>query len=39
MDVLIALGTTAAYVYGIAKIGVGYDAHDMHDEPMYRMMI
>lgn len=42
MDVLIVLGTTAAWGYGLALIGVGYEAvgHDgemMITEDMYRM--
>ncbi len=39
MDVLIALGTTAAWGYGIAKIGIGYDHEDMHDLMEYRMQV
>ena len=37
MDVLIMLGTTAAWGYAIVLIGVGYDAHEMHDTEMYAM--
>lgn len=37
MDVLIMMGTTAAWAYGIAMIGVGYTDHDMHDPEMYKM--
>lgn len=39
MDVLIALGTTSAYLYGVVRICVGYTVHDMHDMEMYKMMI
>ncbi|MFS8160663.1 MAG: hypothetical protein ACMG6E_10780 [Candidatus Roizmanbacteria bacterium] len=39
MDVLIALGTTAAWLYAIVLIGVGYDEHDMMDPEMYKMMV
>jgi Cu+-exporting ATPase len=39
MDVLVVLGTTAAWAYGIALIFVGYNSHDMMDENMYRMQI
>lgn len=35
MDVLIALGTTAAWLYAIVMIGVGYDMEDMMDTDMY----
>ena len=31
MDVLIALGTTAAWLYGIVLIGIGYKDADMMD--------
>ena len=37
MDVLVVLGTTAAWLYGIVMIGIGYDEHDMHDMKMYEM--
>jgi hypothetical protein len=37
MDVLIVLGTTAAWGYGIALVGVGYKHHEMEDEAMYKM--
>ena len=37
MDVLIVLGTTAAWGYGIALLIVGYDEEHMHDEKMYSM--
>mgnify|MGYP007026486158 CR=1 FL=1 len=37
MDVLIVLGTTAAWGYGIALLIVGYDEGHMHDEKMYAM--
>ena len=39
MDVLIMLGTTAAWGYGIAMLGVGYSEHDQHDEKMFRMAV
>ena len=39
MDVLIMMGTTAAWLYGIVNIGLGYDEHDMHDEEMFKMMV
>lgn len=40
MDVLIMLGTSAAWLYGIARLGVGYTEEDMHhDIEMYRMMV
>lgn len=39
MDVLVALGTTSAYLYGVVRIGVGYSVHDMHDMHMFKMMI
>lgn len=37
MDVLIMLGTTAAWGYGIAMIGVGYSMHEMHNVEMFKM--
>lgn len=39
MDVLIVLGTTAAWGYGIALLIVGYDEGHMHDEKMYAMQV
>lgn len=39
MDVLIVLGTTAAWGYGIALLIVGYDESDMEDYHMYQMAI
>ena len=39
MDVLIVLGTTAAWGYGIALLIVGYDESDMEDHHMYQMAI
>ena len=39
MDVLIALGTTSAWLYGIVLIGLGYDHMDMMDPHMYEMKI
>lgn len=39
MDVLIMMGTSAAWLYGIAKIGFGYDEHDMMDDDMFSMTI
>lgn len=45
MDVLIVLGTTAAWGYGIALIGVGYKSVDHHgnlisiSEDDYRMQV
>ncbi len=34
------LGTTAAWLYGIVMIGVGYDEHlAMHDKKMFRMIV
>ncbi len=39
MDVLIALGTTAAWGYGIVLIIIGYDEHDIMDSHMYSDMI
>ena len=39
MDVLIMMGTTSAWLYGIVNIGVGYDELDMKDPHMYRMVI
>jgi Cu+-exporting ATPase len=31
MDVLVALGTTSSWLYGLALFLVGYDYNDMHD--------
>jgi len=39
MDVLIVLGTTAAWGYGIALLFVGYDHKEMKDVKMYRMAV
>jgi Cu+-exporting ATPase len=39
MDVLIVLGTTSAWSYGIAMISKGYNAHEMHDMNMYKMSV
>jgi hypothetical protein len=39
MDVLIMMGTTSAWLYGIVNIGVGYDEMDMMDPDMFRMVI
>mmetsp|Transcript_47277 Transcript_47277/g.34566 ORF Transcript_47277/g.34566 Transcript_47277/m.34566 type:complete len:184 (+) Transcript_47277:829-1380(+) len=39
MDVLIALGTTAAWANGIAHIILGFDEEDMMDDHMYREMV
>ncbi len=39
MDVLIALGTTAAWLYGVVMIGLGYDHMDMMDSEMYEMKV
>ena len=39
MDVLIMLGTSAAWIYAIAIIGIGYDEHDMMDQDMYEMQV
>ena len=39
MDVLIMLGTSAAWMYGIARLGVGYSHMDMDDMEMFRMMV
>lgn len=33
------LGTTSAWAYGIVRIGIGYDEHDMHDQDMFKMMV
>lgn len=39
MDVLIALGTTSAWLYAIVLIGVGYKEADMMDASMYKEKI
>ena len=39
MDVLIVLGTTAAWGYAIALIIVGYDTDHMMDPMMYSMQV
>ena len=39
MDVLIMLGTSAAWIYAIALIGIGYDEMDMMDQDMYEMQV
>jgi P-type Cu+ transporter len=39
MDVLIALGTTSAYLYAVIRICFGYKEHDMHDKAMFKMMV
>jgi Cu+-exporting ATPase len=39
MDVLIALGTTSAWLYAIVLIGVGYSQEDMMDPEMYKMKV
>ena len=39
MDVLIMIGTTAAWLYGIVNIGLGYDELDMRDPHMFKMVI
>lgn len=39
MDVLIALGTTAAWLYAIVLIFVGYSEHDIMDSKMYKEMV
>jgi len=39
MDVLVSMGTSAAWLYGLALIIVGYDYADMHDRIMYRMQV
>jgi len=39
MDVLIMLGTTSAWAYGVALIGVGYSDEEMHDHEMYEMAV
>jgi Cu+-exporting ATPase len=35
MDVLIMMGTTAAWLYGVANIGLGYSHDDMMDPDMF----
>lgn len=39
MDVLIVLGTTAAWLYGIVMIGVGYSNEEDHDDEMFSMQV
>lgn len=39
MDVLIALGTTAAWLYAFVLICIGYKPKDMMDKNMYKEMI
>ena len=39
MDVLLMMGTTAAWGFGIALIAVGYDEMDMMDMDMYMMKV
>jgi Cu+-exporting ATPase len=39
MDVLIILGTTAAWGYGIAMIIIGYPEEEKMDLDMYRMAV
>jgi cation transport ATPase len=39
MDVLIALGTSAAWLYAFVLVIVGYDEKDMMDKHMYKDMI
>jgi Cu+-exporting ATPase len=39
MDVLVSMGTSAAWLYGIALLFVGYDYEDMHNTLMYRMQV
>lgn len=39
MDVLIALGTTAAWLYAIVLMCIGYKEKDMMDKNMYKEMI
>jgi Cu+-exporting ATPase len=39
MDVLIALGTSAAWLYGFVLVFVGYKKQDIEDDHMYRKMI
>jgi cation transport ATPase len=38
MDVLVSLGTTAAWGYGFALLFVGYSTHESHS-PMFGMMV
>lgn len=33
------LGTSAAWAYGIARIGVGYNEHDIMMEDMFSMQV
>jgi Cu+-exporting ATPase len=39
MDVLIALGTTAAWLYGFVLVFVGYSEEDIENNNMYKKMI
>ena len=39
MDVLIALGTTAAWLYAFVLVIVGYEEKDTQDKHMYKDMI
>lgn len=39
MDVLVALGTTSAYLYAVVRIAIGYSQEDMHEHHMYSMAI
>lgn len=39
MDVLIALGTTAAYAYGFIRMCIGYSAAEVQDTANFQMMV
>ena len=39
MDVLVSLSTSAAWLYGLALLLVGYDYKDIHDTMLYRMQV
>ena len=39
MDVLIALGTTAAWLYAFVLVCIGYGEEDMMDNHMYKDMV
>jgi len=39
MDVLVMLGTSAAWFYAIALIGAGYNKKDMIDPDMYKISV
>jgi Cu+-exporting ATPase len=39
MDVLIMMGTTAAWLYGVVNIGIGFSQQDMMDHDMFQMMV